>query len=88
MTQYAPDLSRTRSRRSARVISLLSIGPIVVAAGIVWAFAQPWRVTLLHPFGEGFWWLVVEPPLLVVAVGIVFHVLVARPLVADLEEAG
>jgi ABC-type Fe3+ transport system permease subunit len=88
VTQYATDLSRTRSRRSARVISLLSIGPIVVAAGIVWAFVQPWRVTLLHPFGEGFWWLVVEPPLLVVAVGIVFHALVARPLVADLEEAG
>jgi cytochrome bd-type quinol oxidase subunit 2 len=86
VTQYATDLSRTRSRRSARVISLLAIGPIVVVAGIVWAFVQPWRVTLLHPHGEEFWWLVVEPPLLVVAVGLVFHALVARPLVDDLEE--
>jgi hypothetical protein len=86
VTQYATDLSRTRSRRSARVIGLLSIGPIVVVAGIVWAFVQPWRVTLLHPHAEGFWWLVVEPPLLVVAVGVVFHALLARPLVDDLEE--
>jgi hypothetical protein len=29
---------------------------------------------------------VVEPPLLVVLVGVVFHALVARPLVDDLEE--
>jgi ABC-type polysaccharide/polyol phosphate export permease len=43
-------------------------------------------VTLLHPFGQGFWWLVVEPPLLVVLVGVVFHALVARPLIDDLEE--
>jgi hypothetical protein len=86
MTQYATDLSRIRSRRSARVIALLSLGPIVVAAGIVWAFVQPWRVTLLHPFDQGFWWLVVEPPLLVAAAGLVFHALVARPLVDDLEE--
>jgi len=86
VTQYATDLSRTRSRRSARVIALLSMGPIVVVAGIVWAFVQPWRVTLLHPHNEGFWWLVVEPPLLVAAAGVVFHALVARPLLDDLEE--
>jgi hypothetical protein len=43
-------------------------------------------VTLLHPRGQGFWWLVVEPPLLVVLAGIVFAVVVARPLLADLEE--
>ncbi len=88
MTQYATDLSRTRSRRSARAIALLAIGPIVVVTGIVWAFVQPWRMTLLHPLHEGFWWLVVEPPLLVVLVGVVFHALVARPLVDDLEDAG
>jgi hypothetical protein len=30
---------------------------------------------------------VIEPPLLVVAVGIVFAVVVARPLISDLEES-
>ena len=88
MTQYATDFSRTRIRRSAQALAVLSLGPLVIAAGIVWAFVQPWRVTLLHPHGEGFWWLVVEPPLLVILAGILFHALVARPLVQDLEEAG
>jgi len=67
----------------AHAISLL--GPLVSAAGIVWAILQPDRITLLHPRGQGFWWLLVEPPLYVVAAGIVFVLVVARPLLADLE---
>lgn len=85
MTQYATDFSRTRTRHSARAIAVLSLGPLVTVAGIVWAFVQPWRVTLLHPYDQGFWWLVVEPPLLVILAGILFHAFVARPLVQDLE---
>ncbi len=54
-------------------------------AGVVWAFVQPWRLTLLHPRGESFWWLVVEPPLLVIAVGVAFHLLVVPGLLEDLE---
>ena len=42
-------------------------------AGVVWAFLQPYRVTLLHPHGQGFWWLFVQPPLLVIVVGVVFR---------------
>jgi hypothetical protein len=84
MTQYATELSRTR--RSARALTLLSLGPLTTLAGVAWAFLQPWRVTLLHPYGEGFWWLLVEPPLLVVLAGVLFHALVAHPLVRDLEE--
>ncbi len=86
MTQYATDFPRTRIRRSSRAIAVLSLGPLTVAAGVVWAFLQPWRVTLFHPLGQGFWWLVAEPPLLVVLAGILFHLLVARPLVDDLDE--
>jgi NAD(P)H-flavin reductase len=67
----------------AHAISLL--GPLVAAAGIVWAILQPHRITLLHPHGQGFWWLDVEPPLLLVAGGVVFALVVARPLLADLE---
>jgi hypothetical protein len=87
MTQYATDLSRTRTRDSARALAVLSLGPLVVAGGIVWAFVQPWRVTLLHPHGEGFWWLIVEPPLLVILAGLLFYSFVARPLVNDLEDS-
>lgn len=76
-------LARARDPR-ARAISLL--GPATVAGGLVWAVLQPYRVTLLHPFHQGFWWLVIEPPLLVVVAGLVFSLVVARPLLADLEE--
>jgi hypothetical protein len=86
VTQYATELSRTRTRRSARACAVLALGPLTMVAGVVWAFVQPWRVTLLHPRGEGFWWLVVEPPLLVVAVGIVFA-FIAHGIVRDLEDA-
>jgi hypothetical protein len=64
-------------------VSLL--GPLTVAGGVIWAILQPWRLTLLHPLHQGFWWLVVEPPLLVVGAGIFFTLVVARPLLADLE---
>lgn len=86
MTQYATELSRTRTRRTARSLAVLSLGPLTMLAGVAWAFLQPWRVTLLHPRGESFWWLVVEPPLLVVAAGLVFA-LVAPTIVRDLEDS-
>jgi hypothetical protein len=79
------EASRTR-RRDRRLQILSFVGPATSAAGVIWAILQPYRVTLFHPRGQGFWWLVAEPPLLVVAVGVVFAVLVARPLIADLEE--
>ena len=79
-------VERSKSR-SARALIVLSLGPLTVAAGLVWAILQPYRVTLLHPHGQGFWWLAVEPPLLVMLVGVVFHLCVAPGVVADLEEA-
>jgi hypothetical protein len=67
----------------AHVVSF--VGPAIAAAGLIWAILQPWRLTLLHPRRESFWWLAVEPPLLVILVGLLFTLLVARPLLADLE---
>lgn len=75
---------RTRRSRRAQLISLL--GPATVVAGVVWAVIQPYRLTLLHPLHQGFWWLVTEPPLLVMAAGVFFALVVARPLLVDLEE--
>lgn len=75
---------RTRRDRRAQAISLL--GPVAVAAGFIWAIAQPYRLTILHPHGQGFWWLVTEPPLLVAVAGLIFAFVVARPLLVDLEE--
>ena len=85
-TQIVTTVPRVRADRStrARVISLL--GPVTALCGVAWALVQPYRLTLLHPRGQGFWWLVIEPPLLVVAAGLVFALVVARPLLADLED--
>jgi hypothetical protein len=63
-----------------------ALGPVTSLAGVLWALIQPYRVTLLHPHGQGFWWLFVEPPLLVIAVGLVFCFLVAPGVLEDLEE--
>jgi hypothetical protein len=78
---------RTRVR-TPRMRAVLALGPVTAVAGVLWAIAQPWRITLLHPHGQGFWWLVAEPPVYVVAAGLFFWRVVARGLVADLEEAG
>jgi hypothetical protein len=79
--------ARTRSGR-ARIIG--GLGPLTVLAGLVWAFAQPYRLTFLHPHGQGFWWLLSEPPIYVVLVGILFWRVIAPGLLEDLEaeEAG
>ena len=78
--------NRTASR-SARVRAVLAMGPVTALAGIAWALVQPWRLTLLHPFGQGFWWLLAEPPLYVVLAGALFRLLIAPGLVEDIEEA-
>jgi len=72
-------------RRGVRARAVSLLGPLTVVAGVVWALVQPYRITLLHPHHQGFWWLVVEPPLLVAAAGIFFGRVIARPLLADLE---
>jgi hypothetical protein len=72
--------------RTARARLVSGLGPATALAGLVWALVQPYRITLLHPRGESFWWLLVEPPLLVIAVGLLFHFVVLPGLLEDLEE--
>lgn len=87
---YARGLEARRTHekettRSWRVHVVLALGPATMAAGVVWALAQPWRLTLLHPDGQGFWWLVAEPQLFVVLVGLLFRLVIAPGLVEDIE---
>jgi hypothetical protein len=74
--------------RSKRARAVASLGPAAMLGGVLWAFLQPYRVTLLHPRGQGFWWLAIEPPLLVVLAGVVFAFLVAPSVIEDLESYG
>ncbi len=85
---YARNLPAARTRRDWRTQAISLLGPLTIAAGFIWAIAQPYRLTILHPHHQGFWWLAVEPPLLVVAAGVFFALVIARPLLSDLDELG
>jgi hypothetical protein len=74
------------AQRTGRARFVAALGPATTLAGAVWAIVQPYRITLLHPHGQGFWWLFVEPPLLVMAVGLFFYFAVLPGLLDDLEE--
>lgn len=83
---------RTHDRPRARTLGVRTrivsaIAPLTMVAGVLWAIVQPWRITLLHPHGQGFWWLFSEAPLYVVLAGIAFRLVVAPPLLRDLAEA-
>jgi hypothetical protein len=74
------------ARRGFRVLAVEALGPLTVLGGIVWALAQPYRVTFFYPDGKGLWDWLVQPPLLVVLVGLLFSLVVAPGLVDDLEQ--
>lgn len=78
---------RVRTRSSRRNTAVSALGPLTALAGLVWALVQPYRVTILDPDKHGFWYLAIQPPLLVILVGAIFHFWVVPGLIADLEEA-
>jgi hypothetical protein len=83
--EYISELTPARARERLRGATVVgALGPATVLAGTIWALLQPYRITLLHPHGQGFWWLLVEPPLLVVLVGVLFHLAVLPGLREDL----
>ena len=73
-------------QRTARGRIVSALGPLTALGGVIWAILQPYRLTVLHPRGQGFWWLFVQPPLLVIAVGLLFYFVVVPGLLEDLEE--
>ena len=88
VTSRAKPAEQARTlRRGFRVLAVEALGPITVLGGIVWAFAQPYRVTFFYPEGKGFWDWAVQPPLLVVLVGLLFALVVAPGIVDDAESA-
>ena len=84
--ELVTELEAPLQRTTARTRIMSAIGPATALAGVIWALVQPYRITLLHPRGETFWWLFVQPPLLVIAVGLFFHFVVMPGLLEDLEE--
>lgn len=68
------------------MLAVQLLGPLTILAGLVWAVAQPYRIVLLEREGKGLYDLLVQPPLLVVAVGLGYALWIAPGLVADLED--
>jgi hypothetical protein len=85
-SHFATEAAAQLRRRSPRAVAVNLIGPVTMLAGVAWAFLQPYRLTFLHPHGQGFWWLLSEPQLYVVLVGLVFALVLAPGLLEDLEE--
>ena len=75
------------ARRTLRMAAIEAIGPLTMLAGVIWAIAQPYRLAILHPHGKGFYDWLVQPPLLVVLVGVFFAGAIAPGIVEDLRGA-
>lgn len=84
--ELVSELEAPLQRTTARTRIMSAVGPATALAGVIWALVQPYRITLLHPRGQGFWWLFVEPPLLVIAAALFFHFVVVPGVLEDLEE--
>ena len=86
-SHFATEAAAQSRQRSLRAVAVNLIGPLTMLGGVAWAFLQPYRLTILHPYGQGFWWLLSEPPLFVILVGLGFAFFLAPALLEDLEEA-
>jgi hypothetical protein len=82
----AARLRGAAARRELRVLAVQLLGPLTVLAGVVWAVAQPYRVSLAHTAERSVYHVLVQGPLLVILVGLVYAVVVAPGLVRDLRE--
>ena len=75
----------TLERRSVRVLAIESLGPLTILGGVVWAIFQPYRIVFLDRAGKGFYDYLVQPPLLVIGVGLLFALAIAPGLIDDLR---
>ena len=86
-SELVSHLEERVARRSLRMVAIEALGPLTMLGGVVWAIAQPYRVALFHPVGKGFYDWLVEPPLLVVGVGLLFAAVIVPGILEDLRSA-
>ena len=84
-TEYVSQLEESVARRTPRMVAVEALGPLTMLGGVVWAIAQPYRVALFHPAGKGLYDWLVEPPLLVVAIGLLFAAVIVPGIIEDLR---
>jgi hypothetical protein len=74
-------------RRSFRGLAIESLGPLTILGGVVWAIFQPYRIVFFDSDGKGFYDYLVQGPLHVIAVGLLFALAIAPGLLDDLRSA-
>jgi hypothetical protein len=72
-------------RRSGRALAIEAIGPLTILGGIVWAIFQPYRIVFFDHVDKGFYDYLVQPPLLVIGVGLLFMLGIAPGLLEDIR---
>lgn len=77
----------TAEHRSLRALAIESLGPLTILGGVVWAIFQPYRIVFFDRVGKGFYDYLVQPPLLVIGVGLLFSLAIAPGLIDDLRSA-
>ena len=77
----------TVARRSARALAIESLGPLTILGGVVWAILQPYRIVFFDRSGKGFYDYLIQPPLLVIGVGLLFSLAIAPGLIDDIRSA-
>lgn len=70
------------------MLAIQLLGPLTILGGVIWAVAQPYRLSLAYTADKSVYHVLVQGPLLVIAVGALYAVLVAPGLVRDLRESG
>lgn len=75
---------RRRSLPAGRLVR--AIGPVTILGGIVWGVLQPYRIVFLTGDAQSAYDWVAQPPLLVIAVGALYALVVAPGLIRDLED--
>ena len=74
-------------RRSLRALAIEALGPLTILGGVVWAIFQPYRIVFFNRGGKGFYDYLVQPPLLVIGVGLLFALAIAPGLIDDLRSS-
>ena len=72
-------------RRSLRALAIEALGPLTILCGVVWAIFQPYRIVFFDLAGKGLYDYLVQPPLLVIGVGLLFAFAIAPGLLEDLR---
>jgi hypothetical protein len=79
---------RHRVSRSGRELAIEFLGPVTILGGVVWGILQPYRIVFFDRTPDlNLYDYLIQPPLLVVLVGVFFTFAIAPGLLEDLRRS-